>query len=272
MRNPWLCWGFAPFVSANVGYFGTVFFLEYLIRQGFMRSSMIEYGKSGDRPKAIEKTHERFMDFKAQLKNAAWNMLGPMAWINTLILPIIVSWVLKREVTKRYPTKLEFLAHFALLELVGDFFLYVGHRVQHEIPFLWEKCHSFHHSIDTPTPVSTVCIDPTDASLQGGLPILGACLVVNPHPITLSLYVMARLAENVVNHSGVENLFLNVLFLKVLPLRAPVSHHDSHHKFSNYGPHAKNYGENFIIWDYIFGTLKKTSTAPHKSRPNPKES
>lgn len=42
-----------------------------------------------------------------------------------------------------------------------------GHRVQHEVKFLW-RLHSKHHAIDTPSPFSTLFIDPTDASLQVG--------------------------------------------------------------------------------------------------------
>jgi sterol desaturase/sphingolipid hydroxylase (fatty acid hydroxylase superfamily) len=43
--------------------------------------------------------------------------------------------------------------------------------------------------------------------------------------------------------------------LQVLPLRASISHHDSHHKYSNHHLNAKNYGETFWIWDAMFGTL-----------------
>ena len=47
----------------------------------------------------------------------------------------------------------------------------VGHRILHE--WLWDY-HQFHHCINTPTPVSTACIDPLDATLQAGLPRLAA--------------------------------------------------------------------------------------------------
>jgi sterol desaturase/sphingolipid hydroxylase (fatty acid hydroxylase superfamily) len=41
----------------------------------------------------------------------------------------------------------------------------LGHRVQHESKLLW-RLHSKHHAIDTPSPFSTLFIDPTDAALQ----------------------------------------------------------------------------------------------------------
>ena len=33
--------------------------------------------------------------------------------------------------------------------------------------------------------------------------------------------------------------------------------HDLHHYYSNYGTNSKNYGENFWLWDWAFGTLTK---------------
>jgi sterol desaturase/sphingolipid hydroxylase (fatty acid hydroxylase superfamily) len=50
---------------------------------------------------------------------------------------------------------------------------------------------------------------------------------------------------------------LDLLTLKFIPGRAKVKHHDRHHKFSNYEKNAKNFGENFWIWDWMFGTLSK---------------
>ena len=47
----------------------------------------------------------------------------------------------------------------------------VGHRILHE--WLWDY-HKYHHSINTPTPVSTACIDPLDATIQAAIPRFSA--------------------------------------------------------------------------------------------------
>ena len=101
--------------------------------------------------------------------------------------------------------------------------------------------------------------DFNDAALQANLPILFAGLLVRGHPYSMYLMIAARIADNVHNHSGLDSPLLNLLFLKVLPFRGSVTHHDSHHRFSNYTSNAKNYGEYFWIWDYMFGTYSKTS-------------
>ena len=148
------------------------------------------------------------------------------------------------------PTALLQLLAMAVLE---DFGLYWGHRVQHEVPSLW-RIHRMHHSIDTPTPWSTLYIHRTDAILQGSLPMLFAVMVLRPLPGVIYVSYALRVAENALNHTGLDHWLVNLLTLKSLPLRAQAAHHDAHHKYSNYAGHAKNYGETFWVWDWLFGT------------------
>jgi sterol desaturase/sphingolipid hydroxylase (fatty acid hydroxylase superfamily) len=128
-----------------------------------------------------------------------------------------------------------------------------GHRIQHESKFLWQF-HSFHHAIDTPSPFSTLYLHPVDSALQGGIPLALAAVVVCPAPIILYLFLGARLAENAINHSGMDSWLVDLVTLKLLPFRALPSFHDAHHKYSNHALNAKNYGESFWVWDVMFGT------------------
>jgi sterol desaturase/sphingolipid hydroxylase (fatty acid hydroxylase superfamily) len=79
--------------------------------------------------------------------------------------------------------------------------------------------------------------------------------VVRPNPGVLYIYIAARLAENALNHSGVDSFLLDLLTLKTLPFRAPAAFHDAHHKYCNHAYKASNYGESFWLWDWAFGTL-----------------
>lgn len=60
-----------------------------------------------------------------------------------------------------------------------------------------------------------------------------------------------------------KNMEFYLIFFQVLPFRAGVKHHDAHHHFSNYAGNAKNYGESFWIWDWLFGTLSNTKVGLH---------
>jgi sterol desaturase/sphingolipid hydroxylase (fatty acid hydroxylase superfamily) len=69
-----------------------------------------------------------------------------------------------------------------------------------------------------------------DATLQGGLPMALAAGLVAPCPAALYAFFFARVAENTLNHSGLDSPLLEWLALKRLPLRASSSFHDSHHR------------------------------------------
>jgi sterol desaturase/sphingolipid hydroxylase (fatty acid hydroxylase superfamily) len=146
------------------------------------------------------------------------------------------------------------------MEVIGDLGLYLGHRIQHEIPFLW-KFHSVHHTVETPTPLGAVYIDPLDAILQASLPILAAMAAVRPHPVAAYVYIAWRIGGNIANHSGLDSCWwLNLLFLKYQWLgRAKASHHDSHHKYGGRAGNVMNLGEGFWVWDWAFGTLSDRS-------------
>lgn len=204
--------------------------------------------------------------------------------------------------------------------LLADFGLYWGHRVQHEFDALW-RVHRVHHSIDTPTPYSTmyvrfsfvcahglmrrnasrsvlvsrfVCssalqfltavllystqnihqtqhtqrryIHRLDATLQGGIPMALAAVILRPAPAILYLSFAARVAENAFNHSGIDHWLVDLVCLKTLPFRVSASWHDAHHKFCNHPRNARNYAESWVIWDWVFGTVQPRSGRPQGAK------
>ncbi len=262
MANPSLCWGVGPVAVVATAFIITALPLEWLIRQPFMQKYLITYGvdsKKNDgigRPAAIRRTQEK-VPLTEQVKGTALTLAGPAAIvggvISALAIPFVITYVADQPIL---PSLGSFLFSTVAMKLIDDFGLYLGHRVQHEVPFLWKHFHSHHHKLTTPTPVSTLYIDATDAMLQGSLPIIAALFFMQPHPFTAYFHIATRIGENAVNHSGLECWWIDVLTLKVLPFRASAGHHDSHHRFSNYSGNAKNFGEMFVIWDWIFGSLR----------------
>jgi sterol desaturase/sphingolipid hydroxylase (fatty acid hydroxylase superfamily) len=122
----------------------------------------------------------------------------------------------------------------------------------------------FVYSVGTPSPISTLYIDGMDATLQGTLPLLVAAIVARAHPVSFWCYCCLRVAENVLNHCGLESQLLTLLSFKFLPGRAAPAFHDYHHRFSNYSGNAKNFGENFVLWDHAFGTAAAAATRKGK--------
>ena len=260
LSNEFLTWGVGFFIFSNLGYWVPALFFEWIITTNCVKSSLITYGKNKnskeDRSTNLLNTQKR-IPFLTQVWYGFLTTCGPTAILNVFLNYFLYSKLLPKQ-DMAIPDWSKVFIDLLLTYTIGDFFLYVGHRIQHQIPFLW-KYHSLHHQLDTPSPISTLYIDPIDATLQGALPMLFAILIMRPHPYVAYIYLFIRLAENVVNHTGIDSLWMDIITLKFIPGRAKISHHDRHHKFCNYDStvgNAKNYGEGYVIWYWIFGTVR----------------
>ena len=214
---------------------------------------MISYSKKKSRKGALADTHQR-ISLRSQFLGCLWVLAGPTIVVNMALniafmehlRPIAIS-------DMNSPPWPQFVLQVVEMLLIGDFILYWGHRFQHMSETLWNKCHAYHHQLDTPTALSTIYIDNFDATLQGGLPLIIASAVLRPHPYVVYTFMALRVADNAVNHCGMNSKLINFLFLKYFPGRGAVGHHDYHHKYSNYSSNAKNFGEYFYVWDVLFG-------------------
>lgn len=264
LASKWGVWGVMPVVAYVAGFLCTALPLEVLIRLPFMRPFLIKYKNvSESRESAWRKLHATLPLVPTQIVQVAWVLLGPVAIVNGVFAALIGDTLMPRDyaapIAADVPSALTCLVQYLVMFVVNDFVLYWGHRLQHTIPALW-KTHAKHHTLDTPTPLGTIYIESNDATLQGALPILVATVIARPHPLVMWAFVALRVAENVVNHSGLRAgcVPFDLVSLKFLPGRASVAHHDSHHRFSNHGGDAKNYGESLVLWDWMFGSLRST--------------
>lgn len=279
MSNDILLKGVGPVAVFAGAFLFSSISLEILTSQTWTEKYAISYPGSGTRAVALKKTRNSVplstQLFKSEY-SVLYSMFGAAAFIGGVINYFLFKYVFKDAMVAytTYPGWQQFLWHMLLTHLVDDFFLYWGHRIQHDIPYLWENFHKVHHSLETPTSFGTIYIHGNDATLQGSLPVILSWLIVRPHPLTMYAHFAFRIFENAVNHSGLDWLPLNILSLKVLPFRASVAHHDAHHRYSHYGKNAKNYGEFFWVWDWVFGTLRSsalTAAAPATAVANKKD-
>ena len=135
----------------------------------------------------IEKIQAKF-PFWRQFFGGLMTFISPVGWVNAVVMAIILSfsipsfreqcWGEEQQQEEREEEREELkekLIHYFLcgwggmveglpgwgvgvvkflgMVVVNDFFLYWGHRVQHESEFLWNNFHYFHHQLTTPTPV-----------------------------------------------------------------------------------------------------------------------
>lgn len=281
----WLVWGVGSIVVADLAFIFSIIVFEFAAANA--QSATITYRNGKTRSECVTATYQK-ISRKQQFLDVMWTLLGPTAWLNAVMSAIICSYFFPvSPQTPLFPSLAVFLRDLVLLCILADFFLYWGHRVQHSNEFLWAKCHSYHHRIDTPTALSTASIDSLDGTLQGGLPVILAGLLLSPHPITFYTFEVVHFLDNVMNHCGISTAALVngtirndgssvistiasalaiLTFKGAGPVRAGIEHHDCHHKYSNYTQNAKNFGEFFTVWDHLFGTFSKASLRSTASR------
>lgn len=150
---------------------------------------------------------------------------------------------------KAYP--LPFWLQVLLGILLLDFFIWLWHLLNHEVPLLW-RFHRVHHS-DLNMDVSTASRFHLGEILISGLIRLA---VIYTFGISLVAYLLFEILVNLAiqfHHSSVR---VNPVFEKIwLLLLVPPFVHRIHHSVK-IGERDSNYGVIFSLWDRFFGTLR----------------
>ena len=136
---------------------------------------------------------------------------------------------------------------WVLTFVVIDFVFYCYHRAQHRVRFMW-CAHVVHHSSEHMNLGTALRQSPTGpftrALFYWPLPLLGF------HPLLVASAGAVATIYGFWTHTEViKKLWAPLEWLLVTP-----SHHRAHHG-SNPEYVDRNYGNVFIVWDRLFGTL-----------------
>lgn len=154
------------------------------------------------------------------------------------------------------------LAYTAVLLLVEDFCRYWAHRLMHWSPLLWHF-HKVHHSPEVLVPISQLRTHPVNGLvnlLRSAIAIPIATvpfLVLFPGDLTVATILginIGRFAFDMLGaqlrHSHVWVSFGPWLSRIVI---SPAQHQIHHSRAPEH--HDKNFGSQFALWDWLFGTL-----------------
>ena len=137
---------------------------------------------------------------------------------------------------------------------VAEFGLYWVHRLSHETPFLW-RFHAVHHSVTRLWFINTGRFHIID-SLFKIIPSLGLLIALGA-PLEVTQWISAVTAfVGLMTHCNVDMRcgLLNYVF------STPELHRWHHSRELREG--NRNYGENIILWDQLFGTYINPSHRP----------
>ena len=126
-----------------------------------------------------------------------------------------------------------------------DLMAYMAHRQLHR-PFLYKNIHKVHHQFIAVSPLSALSLHWFEYLLQ--VILTYTYLWVIPTHLNVVIFnLLYVFVFNVINHSG-------VIIHSHLPWEPSTQYHDDHHRHFHV-----NYGQSLIIWDKLFGTLRKNN-------------
>jgi len=145
-----------------------------------------------------------------------------------------------------WPAHWPLAAQVALGLLAAEFGLYWAHRLAHEVPAVW-RWHAVHHSVTRLWFVNTGRFHFLDSLWKSGFALTIAVAVGAPKDVVVWVLAITTWV-GLLTHCNVDMRcgLLNHVF------NTPELHRWHHSRDPEEG--NRNYGENLILWDRVFGT------------------
>ena len=153
------------------------------------------------------------------------------------------------------------------LIIVSDLATYLVHGLMHYVPFFWEF-HKVHHSATSLNPVTQYRVHPVELVINNAKAILVLGLVtgvfrhLSAHPIEELTLIGANVFSfaflffgSNLRHSHIPLQYFGWLeYVFISPFQHQIHHSNAAHHFN------KNLGSKLAIWDWMFGTLVRSSS------------
>lgn len=155
-----------------------------------------------------------------------------------------------------WPQQAPIWAQILLAGLILDLGLYVMHRASHASGFLW-KLHAVHHSPERFYWLNGGRRHPLSALVLAG-PGLTVLFLLGATPIAVGAWLSFMSVQLAFQHANLE--------YRLGPFRhllGVAEMHRFHHK-RDFEDAQVNFGEVFLIWDWMFGTFHDAPTSPRK--------
>jgi len=164
-----------------------------------------------------------------------------------------------------WPNEAIIVSYTLVLILTADFTRYCVHRLLHEIPLLW-SFHKVHHSAEVMTPLTLYRSHPIEVMLSLLRDFLtigfvsGTFFYLFGESVDIVVILGVNIGRFIFNITGANLRHSHVWlsyghrFEKIFI--SPAQHQIHHSNNSNH--YNKNYGSQFALWDWVFGTLYVT--------------
>lgn len=200
---------------------------------------------------AHRRSQPLFPGWKHYSRDIMYSMITVLIFASIAALVFIVF----RDYTNLYQPwdkygKVYYYLTFPGMLLIHDAYFYATHRMMHH-PKLFKYIHRVHHLSTNPSPWTAYAFHPLEAVIEAGIiAVIAFTLPVNVS--ALGLFLLFQFFFNVYGHLGFE--LLPAKFHKTYLGRwvSTGTAHNQHHQHFH-----GNYGLYTLIWDRLFGTLRK---------------
>ena len=139
------------------------------------------------------------------------------------------------------------VVHFAIYFILLDFLGYWAHRIMHNNTVLWQ-IHKYHHSASEMNGLTVAREHPLNEGLN--IFIRGVALTITGVPPEHYPYFVTTIGLwGTFKHT---NILYSLGWFGKYVLQSPKDHWIHHSTESKH--HNKNFANNFVIWDHLFGT------------------
>ena len=174
--------------------------------------------------------------------------------ITTFEKPILVAlliglsaYLINQFGTNLWPSHWSLIAQLALMLVIAEFGRYWIHFAAHKVPLLW-RLHAIHHSPNRLYFLNAARFHPIE-KLLFQLPEVVPFILLGTNIEVITLYLVFNSIHGLFQHSNIN--------LKLGPLNYVFSMTELHrwHHSKDIAESDRNFGNNLIIWDIIFGTF-----------------
>ncbi len=169
-----------------------------------------------------------------------------LVWFTTLF---IIGYINKHDlvILHIWPHDLPIGIQEIMVVLISDLLRYWLHRLNHTIPFLW-RLHAVHHSVDKLYWMNTTRFHPIEKAMQFMMDVL-PFMMLGVSKEVIGLHLVLYGVNGFFQHSNIDLRYgwLNYI---VSSTELHRWHHSRKPEESN-----KNYGNNVIVWDLLFGSF-----------------
>lgn len=204
----------------------------------------------------FKKIQQKFPANSDYFRELGYSLLTMLIFSSVIVFlnsPTIVIYTTRYQSIDEYGW-FYYFSVFPILFIMHDLYFYIMHRIMHH-PSLFKYIHLVHHKSTNPSPWAAYAFHPLEAIIEQGIVVI-FYFSLPIHISHLAIFFLFSIVYNVYGHLGYE------LYPKGFNktwigrwINTSVNHNQHHQYFKG------NYGLYTLIWDRIFGTIRKDYNA-----------